>query len=60
MLDKTAATTTTIVTTTIVTTTIIAVIFIAPRLTDKGEHTALYKTNKNLHIETSKIIIMLS
>ena len=35
---------------------IIAVIFVAPYLTDKGEHTALYKVNNNVYIKTSKII----
>ena len=37
---------------------IIAVISIAlyAYLTDKGEHTALYKTNKNVYIETSVAI----
>ena len=35
---------------------ITAVISIAPYLTDKGEHTALYKINHNVYIKTSKII----
>ena len=35
---------------------IIAVISIAPYLTDKSEHTALYKTNNNLYIKKPKII----
>ena len=35
---------------------IIAVIAIAPYLIDKGEHTALYKINKNVGKKTSKII----
>lgn len=29
---------------------IIAVIFVAPYLTDMGEHTALYKINNNVYI----------
>ena len=33
---------------------IITVISIAAYLTDKGEHTALYKINKNVYIEISK------
>ena len=37
---------------------IIAVIFITPYLTDSGEHTALYKINKNVCIKTSKIMII--
>ena len=36
----------------------LAVISIALYLTDKGEHTALYKINKNIHIKTSKIMIL--
>ena len=32
---------------------ITAVISMAPYLTDKGEHTALYKINKNVYIKTS-------
>ena len=35
---------------------IIAVISIAPCFTDKGEHTTLYKINRNVYIEMSKII----
>ena len=35
---------------------IIAVISIAPYLTDKGGHIALYKINNNVYIKTSKII----
>ena len=35
---------------------IIAVIAIAPYLIDKGDHTALYKINKNMCKKTSKII----
>ena len=35
-----------------------AVISIAPHLTDKGERFALHKSNKNVHIKTSKIIII--
>ena len=31
----------------------IAVISIAPYLTDKGEHTALYKTNRDDYVKTS-------
>ena len=37
---------------------IIAVFSIAPHLTDKGKHTALYKINKNILIKASKIIIL--
>ena len=33
--------------------TIIAVIFMAPCHTIKGEHTALYKINRNVYIKTS-------
>ena len=33
---------------------IITVIFIALYLTDKGEHTTLYKINNNVYIKTSK------
>ena len=35
-----------------------AVISIAPHLSDKGERFALHKSNKNVHIKTSKIIII--
>ena len=35
---------------------IIAVIFVAPYLTDKGEHTTLYQVNNNVYIKTSKLI----
>jgi len=35
---------------------IITVISIAPHLTDKGEHSALYKLNNNVYIKTSKIM----
>ena len=35
---------------------IITIISIAPYLTDKGVHTALYKINNNVCIKTSKII----
>ena len=35
---------------------IIVVIFIAPYLTDRGEHTTLYKNNNNVYIKTSKIV----
>ena len=34
----------------------IAVISIAPYLTDKAEHTALYKTNNDVYVKTSKRI----
>ena len=37
---------------------ITAAVSIAPYLTDNGEHTALYKINKNVYIETSKTIIL--
>ena len=30
----------------------------APDLTDKGEYIALYKTNKNVYIKPSKLIII--
>ena len=33
---------------------IIVVISVAPYLTNKGEHTVLYKINNNLYIKTSK------
>ena len=33
---------------------IIAVISIAPYLTDKGEHTAIFKINDNVYFKTSK------
>ena len=39
---------------------IIAVISIAPYLTDKGEHTTLYKNNYNVYIKTSNIINYIS
>ena len=42
----------------IIMTKIIAIISIAPYHTDMGEHTALYKINKNVYIKTSKTIIM--
>ena len=35
---------------------IIIVVSIAPYLTDKDEHTALYKICSNVYIKTSKII----
>ena len=35
---------------------VIAVISIAPYLTDKGEHTSLYKINNNVYSKTSKIL----
>ena len=44
----------------IIMTKIIAIISIAPYLTDMGEHAALYKTNKNVYIKTSKSVIMYS
>ena len=34
------------------------VISIVPYLTSKAEHTMLYKFHKNVHIKTSKIIII--
>ena len=37
---------------------IIAVISIAPYFADKGERIALHKINKNVHIKTSKIMII--
>ena len=40
--------------------TTIAVISVAPYLTDKAEHTALYKVNKNVDIKTPKRIILCS
>ena len=36
---------------------IISFISIAPYLTDKGEHTALYKDKKNVYTKTPKIIL---
>ena len=36
------------------------VISVAPYLTDKGEHTALYKINKNAYIKTLKRIMLYS
>ena len=39
---------------------ITTVIGIPPDLTNKGEHTALYKVNKNIFIKTSKIVIIFS
>ena len=38
----------------------ISVISKAPYLTDKGEHTALYKISKNVYIKILKIIIVWS
>ena len=35
-----------------------AVISVALYLTNKAEHTMLYKINNNVHTKTSKIIIM--
>ena len=35
---------------------ITAVISLAPYITDKGELTALYRTNNDVYIKTSKII----
>ena len=37
---------------------IIPVISVAPYVTDKGEHTALYQINKNVYMISSKIIII--
>ena len=37
---------------------IIVVISIAPYLTDKGKHTALYKISKDIYIKASKMIIL--
>ena len=37
---------------------IIAVISIEPYLTDMGEHNTLYKINKNVHIKTSRTLIV--
>ena len=45
-----------ITTTTTTTIIIIAVISIVPYLSDKGEHTSLYKINNNACIKTSTII----
>ena len=39
---------------------IIVVISVALHLANKGEHTMLYKINKNVYGETSKIIISVS
>ena len=36
---------------------ITAIFYVAPYLTEKSEHTSIYKINNDVYIKTSKLII---